>query len=699
MDAKVREDIALEQAPWLTDDQVAWALHELASHATGTSVWVDPVVLTASVQAATPSILPRCRFQCGGVLIAAALLGGHWVSFCWHNVGGAVWAWTSASSVEHSHSVAVVHWLFAGSAGLDLEQFRFKDAPARFLDPGLCGQAVLDLRTRLFGTRPVDDVDVSGHAARAHDCYLNDVLREATARQPCLIGGVVGSMIEHGLSCLLKTKGVPEAHALARAKEVLQKVGHASVQEAMVSSQPWRQLKSLCSKLQPPVQLVLPVELQAQIARKIEAGEEVRPKRKTKAAKDARDLAGFSKVTLPTPDLVEVPEGVFVSGGRNLVQINPAQIGPAASGIVLMTLSDAEPYVCISKPLSSGPLGLLVLGDLPTDLVQVAHSVERFQARWKLSGDPLLLQATLLQIGAQPVTKFVPAECTPVDVLPSALVRVAVFRDEWGQPWADFVKAPLRAVVAQCKLLTSCSVAGCTCEAFHGVSGPGEPEPILEVFGRQFLQLNLRQATPGEAQVFKLFNAVLRIPLALEERLQGLSGVGGIYFEPRGESLRDPSTRFCVVWIPRADHKQALLIKQGNTEVVGLARIGGRYGVRCKAAAAKTLHEQLKPDQPFLAGGGLSQYHVGPWPHGTQRSAVMKALKAFGWTASATQPVIGAPPGGTWWHVQASVSPPSKVIHSEVGDILIVNQPSKSGGPRPELPKRFCNSCKPAHPL
>ena len=500
VDAKVREDIALEQAPWLTDDQVAWALRELASHATGTSVWVDPVVLTASVQAATPSILPRCRFQCGGVLIAAALLGGHWVSFCWHNVGGAVRAWTSASSVEHSHSVAVVHWLFAGSAGLDLEQFRFKDAPARFLDPGLCGHAaVLDLRTRLFGTRPVDDVDVSGHAARAHDCYLNDVLREATARQPCLIGGVVGSMIEHGLSCLLKTKGVPEAHALARAKEVLQKVGHASVQEAMVSSQPWRQLKSLCSKLQPPVQLVLPVELQAQIARKIEAGEEVRPKRKTKAAKDARDLAGSSKVTLPTPDLVEVPEGVFVSGGRNLVQINPAQIGPAASGIVLMTLSDAEPYVCISKPLSSGPLGLLVLGDLPTDLVQVVHSVERFQARWKLSGDPLLLQATLLQIGAQPVTKFVPAECTPVDVLPSALVRVAVFRDEWGQPWADFVKAPLRAVVAQCKLLTSCSVAGCTCEAFHGVSGPGEPEPILEVFGRQFLQLNLRQATPGEA--------------------------------------------------------------------------------------------------------------------------------------------------------------------------------------------------------
>ena len=81
-------------------------------------------------------------------------------------------------------------------------------------------------------------------------------LHEATARQPCLLGGVVGSMIEHGLASLLKTKGVPEAHALARAKEVLQKVGHASVQQAMVSSQPWRQLKSLCSKLQPPLQLV-----------------------------------------------------------------------------------------------------------------------------------------------------------------------------------------------------------------------------------------------------------------------------------------------------------------------------------------------------------------------------------------------------------------------------------------------------------
>ena len=64
----------------------------------------------------------------------------------------------------------------------------------------------------------------------------------------------------------------------------------------------------------------------------------------------------------------------------------------------------------------------------------------------------------------------------------------------------------------------------------------------------------------------------------------------------------------------------------------------------------------------------------------------MKALKAFGWIASATQPVTGAPPGGTWWHVQASAPPPSKVINSEVGDILIVNQPCKSGGPRPEPP-------------
>ncbi|OLP95201.1 hypothetical protein AK812_SmicGene22685 [Symbiodinium microadriaticum] len=613
VDVKVREAIALEHAPWLADDQVAWALHELASRAAGIRVWADPVALTASVRAATLRILPQCQLQGDEVLISAALIAGHWVTFCWHNVGGAVWAWTSATSVEHAPSVAVVHWLFAGSAGVDLGQFRFKDEPARFLDPGLCGHAAaLDLRTRLFGTRHVADVDVAGHAARAQDRYFNDVLHEATARQPCLLGGVVGSMIEHGLASLLKTKGVPEAHALARAKEVLQKVGHASVQQAMVSSQPWRQLKSLCSKLQPPLQLVLPVELQAQIAKKVQAGEDVRPKRKTKAAKEARNHVDAPKVTLPTPDLVEVPEGVFVSVGRKLLQLTPAQIGPAAAGVVLMTLSEAEPYVCISKPLSSEPLGLLVLGDLPTDIIQVRHSVERFQARWKLSGDPLLLQATLLQIGVQPVQKFVPAECTPVDVLPSALVRVAVFRDEWGQPWADFIKAPLRSVVAQCKLLTSCSVAGCTCEAFHGVSGPGEPEPILEVFGRQFLQLNLRQAAPSEAQVF---NAILRIPLALEEQLQGFSGMGGIYFEPRGDSLRDPSARFSVIWVPRADHKQVLLFKQGNKDVVGLARIGSRYGVRCKVAGAQTLHEQLKPDQPFLAGGGLSQYQVGPWPH------------------------------------------------------------------------------------
>ena len=39
VDVKVREAIALEHAPWLADDQVAWALHELASRAAGIRVW------------------------------------------------------------------------------------------------------------------------------------------------------------------------------------------------------------------------------------------------------------------------------------------------------------------------------------------------------------------------------------------------------------------------------------------------------------------------------------------------------------------------------------------------------------------------------------------------------------------------------------------------------------------------------------
>ena len=83
-------------------------------------------------------------------------------------------------------------------------------------------------------------------------------------------------------------------------------------------------------------------------------------------------------------------------------------------------------------------------------------------------------------------------------------------------------------------MLAACHKLGCNCPAFHGTPDGEVLEPILEVFGRQFLTLNLKPVAPESAQ---LFSAVLRVLRQLEEALQVMSGVNGIYFG--GETLRE----------------------------------------------------------------------------------------------------------------------------------------------------------------
>ena len=119
------------------------------------------------------------------------------------------------------------------------------------------------------------------------------------------------------------------------------------------------------------------------------------------------------------------------------------------------------------------------------------------------------------------------------------------------------------------------------------------------------------------------------MPDSLVEVLQGSSGVSGLYFEPRGATLREASSNYAVVWVRKADNKQAHLLRQTNAKALGIARVGDRYRVRGKVQDAAELHGALRPDRPFLAPGQVSMFQVGPWPHGTQRSAVIKALQAF----------------------------------------------------------------------
>ena len=154
-----------------------------------------------------------------------------------------------------------------------------------------------------------------------------------------------------------------------------------------------------------------------------------------------------------------------------------------------------------------------------------------------------------------------------------------------------------------------------------------------------------------------------------------MSGLRGIFFEPRAADARDPSLSYRVLWLPRASFQEVVLLKQSHSEVVGLARVNDRFGIRCLREHEESLHKLVK-ETPFVDKTKLRRFHAGPFPYGTQRRAVTKALTDMGWKACPMQLAPGHA-GGLWWVVHAEAAPPKNVLHTQFGEVIFSEVPSR----------------------
>lgn len=70
--------------------------------------------------------------------------------------------------------------------------------------------------------------------------------------------------------------------------------------------------------------------------------------------------------------------------------------------------------------------------------------------------------------------------------------------------------------------------------------------------------------------------------MELEEALLSLSGTNAVCVEPRELDGRQVSKSYQVIWLPRHTAAQAMVLRQTITGIIGLARLGHRWGVRCR---------------------------------------------------------------------------------------------------------------------
>ena len=301
--------------------------------------------------------------------------------------------------------------------------------------------------------------------------------------------GGTGSLVK-SLAEELGVHGVPLQQAEQRASQAIKAIGSEQLVQAMQQKQPWRQLKALATNV--GFKLVLPSELEAVVS--LNKGKPVGKKQMRE-----KPVPGVPSPLAVDPSKLCVLEGTFRCCQNSLSQLSPQQIGPVSSGFVLMTAQEAEPYLKAGKIVSQEPLALVVFHRSDLSLQSMlAQSRLMVPCRCTVDNEPVLAEATLVQIGTGVVEKFAGSNLVSLESPDVCTLRVNVFRDEVDD-WNEFVKAPVRHLVNFFPELKRCSSPGCTCPSWHNEGSLPIKEPILDLWKRQFVKTGFKPIEAAKA--------------------------------------------------------------------------------------------------------------------------------------------------------------------------------------------------------
>ena len=543
-------------------DEMAFHLDQLSAkcrHPVWTEVWNLPT--EAAVQK-TRDMLSGPALTC-----IAVLQENHWIPMLISQCGSLTWIFVETSRfsarLQQELSVKVV------------------ETPRHTTDT--CGANTLYIIATAMGFSPVtSDLVKLHHLLRANFVESKDT-------NPVWGFGPSGQLLRN-LAEELQKHGVPAAVSETRANDAIKALGSEQVATALSHRQPWRQLKALGNNMK--FHFLLPSELEDAI--KNNKGKAVGGKGK-----------GQSKGKAPNPlssDLdphkLQILDGTFMALSHPVPQIQVTQIGPVSSGVVMMSLQEAEPYLKAGQGVSQEPLALAVLKKPGiTIATMLPHTEVTIPCRCTLDQEPVLVDAVLVQIGRGHVEKSVGTAVVQIDTLDVVTLKIMVYRDELQGDWEEFCQAPIRHLVSLLPMLKRCHSEKCDCPSWHNPDKLEVRDPILDVWGRQYLRSGFKQCPPPKADIFSV---CMRIPQCILEPILASSGNVGAYCEPRTADGKEILTDYTVVWTPKHTLQEMQHLMRTNPAVTGLARLGERRGLRVRAAQAKHLHQQVRPDSVFL---------------------------------------------------------------------------------------------------
>ena len=485
--------------------------------------------------------------------------------------------------------------------------------------------------------------------------------------RPTLFGGgsddSPDAALESTLSTYLRKKGVPD-HALSdRIQEACRALGKSKIVEALKARNPWQSLKSLGNNRSRPFLWVRYDELRAHIDQK--------GKDKWGANVDIPRKKDFKKINperriedVLQPGSLTLTKGIFTDGTNDVGQIDFSAVKSGAVGVAFCRAGDALPYVANPKSISVGPLMLLILGN-----DQQLGSLQNVMvpATYRGTDEPVILSCSMLQLGDVNVQERNVA-APEIGTLPTKVIRLQVYRDEWAGAWAEFPKHPVKSLVTTIEALQLCRDPGCSqCGKYHAaVEENGVESALVDVWGWRWTGSDGRKAISSEAISFSFF---VRIPESGFASLNEGLDVAGVYVEPRMPQGQGTDAAFSVIWLAQSSGQHVRHLAKTDDKIVGVARLADRFGVRVKAAHAEEIHRKLCPNKPFMNGAVSQIYRVEPLPPGTHRQGLADALKSFGWETKPMQAAKGSQ--GKAWEVGSKAAPPQTILKLATGYVTI----------------------------
>jgi hypothetical protein len=466
---------------------------------------------------------------------------------------------------------------------------------------------------------------------------------------------------------ILREHGVPDDRTEERARAALDKIGATRLRDAVQSRNPWQALKALGSQPRVNFMFVKPDELERQIRQRAQSKFKVHSAdKKNKLAKPKLEGSDVD------PSQLKLIEDTFILQDKDtpVQQLQMSEVATHRAGLAFGRIAEVLPFIREGKSLSLDGLAVLTTSKIPPSEQGLLPVINlKFPAIYVPTQELILLEGSLVNLGDLTIVRKQEMELIETVSIGTGVLKLTQYKDEWTQDWALLLKAPLKTILQQHPLFTVCSGQRCggNCPRYHPPVDVELEAVVLDVWARAWLSLRGKRVDQENAD---LFQVLIRVPECLVKPLQRLSGTAGLYMEPRQSEGKGADQNSSVIWLPNCNLAEAQHKMKITEHACAIARFGGRYGIRVPAREAEHIHSQLNPEVPFASFEVHKTFELRPLPHGTQRLGVLSMLKAWRWKARPLQP-CKADSNGMGWIVGAAEDPPSMIIPTKAGDVMI----------------------------